>query len=81
MAQEVSKVTVMVLLILTILVSVVGTWSVLSGLDGSQYTVVGKDLIPQQGDVQFAIQEPTEPTPQRVVLPQSVKGEVGIQIV
>ena len=61
-SNDISKRTVLVLLVLTLVVSVVGTWTILS-----QPTTIYKTIEvggPQSGQVKLNIHEPTEPVPQ-----------------
>ena len=72
MAYDISKHTVLVLLILTLVVSIVGTWTILSQPTTIYRTVeIGG---PQSGEVKLNIQQPAEP--------QMVEegGQVSIQI-
>lgn len=72
MHNDISKRTVLVLLVLTLVVSVVGTWTVLSMPKEVYKTVeVGG---PQHAKVNLAINEPTEP------VIDSVSGKVALKI-
>lgn len=79
MTQEVSKKTVMVLLVLTILVSVVGTWSVLSGLETARPEMIGLNN-QANAQVKFSLQQPGIAEPINV-LPQTESGQVKLQLV
>lgn len=75
MHNDISKRTVLVLLVLTLVVSVVGTWTILS-----MPTTVYKEFStggPQEGKVHLGIQEPrTAAEP----VPTTTEGRVGIYI-
>ena len=64
MAEDISKTTVMVLLVLTILISVLGTWTVLDAMSAKR---VAPTEAPVEGpststaSVQLNIQRPPEP--------------------
>jgi hypothetical protein len=74
-SNDISKRTVLVLLILTLVVSVVGTWTILS-----QPTTIYKTIKyggPESGEVRLNIAEPQAPAAP-VLLDQS--GKVSIRI-
>lgn len=61
-SKDISKRTVLVLLVLTLVVSVVGTWTILS-----QPTTIYRTVEmggPQAGEVRLDINEPSEPVQQ-----------------
>jgi hypothetical protein len=73
--NDISKRTVLVLLVLTLVVSVVGTWTILS-----QPTTIYKTVElsgPQSGKVQVGIFEPVEPQPE---VGGDTGGEVSVNI-
>jgi len=73
--NDISKRTVLVLLVLTLVVSVVGTWTILSQPTTIYRTVeIGPD---PQGKVSVDISPPTEPVPQV----SDTGGEVKLNIV
>jgi len=72
---DISKSTVLVLLVLTLVVSVVGTWTILS-----QPTTIYKTIelgAPQHGEVRIGIGGPAVSVPQE---PASEAGKVNINV-
>lgn len=77
MAEDVSKNTVMILLILTVLVTILGTWTVLEGVRTTQIAAQKIQAMDEPSNVasaqvSFVIKEPTPPP--------SVTGEVIFEI-
>ncbi len=74
MAKEISKATITALLILTILISVVGTWSVLEAMSRAgareQRIYFPHEDTAQQGNVLLGIKEP----------PQASEGQANVML-
>lgn len=63
MAEDIPKATIAVLLVLTILVSIIGTWTVLESISVKEATPlpVEKTVGASEGDIKFSLEEPQEP--------------------
>jgi len=73
MHNDISKKTVLVLLVLTLVVSVIGTWSVLS-MPTTVYKTVTQDGV-ENGRVSVGIVAPAQP-----VMPAEEGGRVSLSI-
>ncbi len=61
MAEDIPKATIAVLLVLTILVSVIGTWTVLESISIKENTTPIKKIVrASEGNVKFTIEEKPE---------------------
>ena len=61
MVRDIPKATIAVLLVLTILVSIIGTWTVLEAVSVKEATPVEKTVGAVEGNVRFTIEEKPEP--------------------
>ena len=61
MAKDIPKATIAVLLVLTILVSIIGTWTVLEAISVKEETPIEKIVGASEGDIKFTLEEPQEP--------------------
>ena len=61
MAKDIPKATIAVLLVLTILVSIIGTWTVLEAISIKEATPAEKTVGSSEGNIKFAIEEEREP--------------------
>jgi hypothetical protein len=61
MAKDIPKATIAVLLILTILVSIIGTWTVLESISVKEATPIEKIVGASEGNIKFTLAEPQEP--------------------
>jgi len=61
MEKDIPKATIAVLLVLTILVSVIGTWTVLGSISIKEATPVERTVGTSSGNIKFAIEEKPEP--------------------
>ena len=61
MAKDIPKATIAVLLVLTILVSIIGTWTVLESISIKEATPAEKTVVASEGNIKFTSEEPQEP--------------------
>jgi len=61
MAKDIPKATIAILLVLTILVSIIGTWTVLESINIKEATPVERTIPAADGNIKFAIEEEREP--------------------
>lgn len=61
MAKDIPKATIAVLLVLTILVSIIGTWTVLESISIKEATPTEKTIGAGDGNIKFSIEEKQEP--------------------
>lgn len=78
MAEDISRTTIAVLLVLTIVVSVIGTWTVLEGVG----TVGSAKMVKYQttAQVRVGINTPVEGAEAPAPTPGVAKGKVSIKI-
>ncbi|PIN78825.1 hypothetical protein COY26_00910 [Candidatus Woesearchaeota archaeon CG_4_10_14_0_2_um_filter_33_10] len=60
MAKDIPKATIAVLLVLTILVSIIGTWTVLESISQGE-KIPGEMTSTSQGNINLNIEKPHEP--------------------
>ena len=61
MAKDIPKATIAVLLVLTILVSIIGTWTVLESINIKETTPTERTVGAAEGNIKFTIEEKPEP--------------------
>lgn len=61
MTKDIPKATIAVLLVLTILVSVIGTWTVLESISIKEATPSEKTVGAAEANIKFSIEEEREP--------------------
>lgn len=61
MTKDIPKATIAVLLVLTILVSVIGTWTVLESISIKEATPVERTSTTSEGNIKFTVEEKSEP--------------------
>ena len=61
MAKDIPKATIAVLLVLTILVSIIGTWTVLESISIKEATPAEKTIAATDENIKFAVREKLEP--------------------
>ncbi|OIO61788.1 hypothetical protein AUJ83_04155 [Candidatus Woesearchaeota archaeon CG1_02_33_12] len=61
MAKDIPKATIAVLLVLTILVSIIGTWTVLESISIKEATPAEKTVQATDGSIKFVTEEKLEP--------------------
>ena len=61
MAKDIPKATIAVLLVLTILVSIIGTWTVLESISIKEATPIEKTVPTSEGNIRLSIEDPSEP--------------------
>ncbi|MBA3064137.1 hypothetical protein FP803_01735 [Candidatus Woesearchaeota archaeon] len=61
MAKDIPKATIAVLLVLTILVSIIGTWTVLESISIKEASPVQKTVGAGDKNIKFSSEEPQEP--------------------
>ncbi len=60
MARDIPKATIAVLLVLTILVSIIGTWTVLESISVKETTPVERTVSTSEGNILLNLEEPQE---------------------
>ena len=60
MARDIPKATIAVLLVLTILVSIIGTWTVLEAISIKEKTPAEKTISTSEGNILLNLEEPQE---------------------
>jgi len=61
MANDIPKATIAVLLVLTILVSIIGTWTVLESISIKEATPAERISGTSEGNIRFTLEEKPEP--------------------
>jgi hypothetical protein len=66
MADDVPKTIILSLLVLTVLISVLGTWTVMDKLNGVKVKLVNTEDTTAQGNVKFTYINPTNEAPKTI---------------